>query len=208
MSRESVIFGIAGVFFGILVGWMIGSQQARPADAAAPAATSAPPSGSGQAQTPPPFDESRAATLRAAADKDKSDAASRVQLGDLYFDAERFQEASRWYEDALAVDPKNVDASTDLGIAYYYTNQADRALAQFERSLAIDPKHTKTLLNMGIVRAYGKQDLEGAAKAWQQVVDLAPDSQEGRMARQALQGLRSAHPESQPGGSSTPPQSK
>ena len=27
MSRDSVIFGIAGVFFGILVGWIIGSQQ-------------------------------------------------------------------------------------------------------------------------------------------------------------------------------------
>ena len=54
-------------------------------------------------------------------------------------------------------------------------NQPDRALAQFDRSLAIDPKHTKTLLNIGIVRAFGKQDLEGAAEAWQQVIDVAPD---------------------------------
>ena len=67
-----------------------------------------------------------------------------------------------------------MNASTDLGIAYYYMNQPDRALQQFERSLAIDPKHTKTLLNIGIVRAFGKQDLEGAAKAWQQVIDIAP----------------------------------
>ena len=81
-------------------------------------------------------------------------------------------------------------------------NQPDRALQQFERSLAIDPKHTKTLLNIGIVRAFGKQDLEGAAKAWQQVIDLAPSSPEAGMARQALQGLRSAHP---PGGSSSSP---
>ncbi len=69
--------------------------------------------------------------------------------------------------------------STDLGVAYYYTNQPDRALAQFDKSLAIDPKHIKTLLNVGIVRAFGKQDLAGAGKAWQQVVDLAPDSPEG-----------------------------
>ena len=67
-----------------------------------------------------------------------------------------------------------MNASTDLGIAYYYMNQPDRALQQFDRSLAIDPKHTKTLLNIGIVRAFGKQDLEGAAKAWQQVIDVAP----------------------------------
>jgi cytochrome c-type biogenesis protein CcmH/NrfG len=198
VPKESVIFGLAGVFFGILVGWMIGSQQARPTAATptAPAATAQ------QAQTAPPFDQSRATALEATIAKNASDVESRVQLGDLYFDAERFADATRWYEDALKINPKHVNASTDLGIAYYYMNQPDRALQQFDRSLGIDPKHTKTLLNIGIVRAFGKQDLEGAAKAWQQVIDIAPSSQEAAMARQALQGLRSAHPQ---GGASPPP---
>ena len=199
MPRESVIFGIAGVFFGILVGWMLGSEQARNTGSAAAANPPAASAGATQAQTAAPLNESKVAELRAAAAKNPTDAEIRVQLGDLYFDAERFGDASKWYEDALAIDPKHVNASTDLGIAYYYMNQPDRALAQFERSLAIDPRHTKTLLNIGIVRAFGKQDLEGAAKVWQQVVEIAPDSQEARMARQALEGLRSAHPESRSG---------
>ena len=193
MSKESVIFGVAGVFFGILVGWMIGTQQSS--TGAGGTAGSPAPAAQTQAQTAAPFDEARAASLRAAINSNPSDAESRVKLGDLYFDSERFAEAISWYEDALRVDPKNVNASTDLGIAYYYTNQADRALAQFDRSLAINPKHTKTLLNIGIVRAFGKQDLDGAAKAWQQVIDLDPTSTEAGMARQALQGLKSAHPE-------------
>lgn len=191
-----MIFGIGGVFFGVLVGWMIGAQQPR--GALATPAASAPPAQSAPAQTAAPFDETRAAALRANIQNNASDAQSRVQLGDMYFDAERFAEATKWYEEALKVDPKNVNASTDLGIAYYYMNQADRALEQFERSLAIDPKHTKTILNIGIVRAFGKQDLTGAAQAWRQVIDLAPDSAEARMARQALDGLRSAHPEASP----------
>ena len=192
VSKESVIVGLAGVFFGILVGWMIGSQQPR--GGAAPPGASAPAASAAPAQTAAPFDESRAAALRATVEQNPGDAKTRVELGDLYFDAERFDEAAKWYEDALRVDPRSVNASTDLGIAYYYMNQADRALEQFDRSLAIDPKHTKTLLNIGIVRAFGKQDLEGAAKAWQAVIDLAPESPEAGMARQALQGLRSAHP--------------
>ena len=73
--------------------------------------------------------------------------------------------------------------------------QPDRALAQFQHSLAIDPRHTKTMLNLGIVRAFGKQDLAGAAAAWEQVLELAPDSPEGRAARQALDNIRAAHPE-------------
>ncbi len=31
VSRDSLIFGVAGVFFGVVVGWIIGSQQAGPA---------------------------------------------------------------------------------------------------------------------------------------------------------------------------------
>ena len=90
----------------------------------------------------------------------------------------------------------NGSVATDLGVAYYYTNQPDRALAQFDHSLKVDPKHIKTLLNVGIVRAFGKQDLPGAAKAWQQVVDLSPDSPEGQAARKGLDGIKSAHPDS------------
>jgi tetratricopeptide (TPR) repeat protein len=79
-------------------------------------------------------------------------------------------------------------------VSYYYTNQPDKALAQFEESLKVDPKHAKTLLNLGIVKAFGKQDLEGASKAWQQVIDLAPDSPEAQAAKRALDSLSSAHP--------------
>jgi tetratricopeptide (TPR) repeat protein len=195
VPKESLLFGVAGIFFGLIVGWIVGSQQAiAPRAGAAPQHASAP-SSQEQGQAVVPLDESRAAELRSAAERNARDAAPRVQLGNLYFDAGRFQDAARWYEGALEIEPRDANVSTDLGIAYYYTNQPDRALAQFERSLAIDPKHSKTLLNVGVVRAFGKQDLEGAAKAWQRVVDLAPDSPEARAARQALEGLRNAHPE-------------
>ena len=192
MPRESFVFGIAGIFFGVLVGWIIGSQQSGgPRPGSPPAAQAAAPA----AQTAAPLDESRAATLKASAEKDPRDAASRVQLGNMYFDAERFDEAARWYAEALKIEPRNVNASTDLGIAYYYMNQPDLALQQFDRSLTLDPKHTKTLLNVGIVRAFGKQDLDGAAKAWQRVIDVAPDSPEGQRAREALEAVRKAHPD-------------
>jgi len=194
MRSDSLVFGVAGIFFGVLVGWIIGSQQASGVVAPAPAPATAASSGTaGNQSAPPVFDESRAASLKAAADRNPSDVESRVQLGNLFFDAERYDEAAKWYEAALTIDPKNVNASTDLGIAYYYSNQPDRALAQFDRSLAIDPKHSKTLLNIGIVRAFGKQDLEGAEKAWQRVLDVAPNSPEAEVAKKGLDGLRSAH---------------
>lgn len=193
MRGESLVFAVAGTFFGVLVGWIIGSQQAGTGSRALgqPAATTAP-----AAATPAavPLDENRARALQAQAESQPADAAVRVELGNLYFDAERYQDAIRWYEAALKIDPKNPNASTDLGVAYYYTNQPDRALQQFDVSLALDPKHTKTLLNQGIVRAFGKQDLDGAAKSWQQAVAIAPESPEGRAAKRALDNMKSAHP--------------
>jgi cytochrome c-type biogenesis protein CcmH/NrfG len=186
--------GVAGILLGLLAGWIIGSQQATPAGVESPPAqtASAPPA---QQQTPPPLNESMAAKLKSTADANPRDAATRVQLGNLYFDSGRFDDASRWYAAAVEIEPRNVNASTDLGIAYYYMNQPDRALEQFDRSLAVDPKHSKTLLNVGIVRAWGKQDLEGAAKAWQRVIDVAPGSDEASRAKQGLEGIRAAHPD-------------
>jgi tetratricopeptide (TPR) repeat protein len=63
-------------------------------------------------------------------------------------------------------------------VSYYSANQIDRALAQFEHSLSVDPAHTKTLLNKGIVLAFGKQDLDAASRAWEQLVAVAPNSPE------------------------------
>ncbi len=113
----------------------------------------------------------------------------------MYFDAGRYQDAAQWYDAALKIRPKDVNVSTDLGISYYYMNDPDRALAQFDRSLATDPSHAKTLLNIGIVRAFGKQDMKGAAEVWQRILVVAPSSEEAAAARQALDGLRSAHPD-------------
>jgi tetratricopeptide (TPR) repeat protein len=201
MKRESFVYMISGTVFGLLVGWIIGSQHAAPA-VPPPAAAATQPAG-GQAagqQAPPPLDESRAAALASTAQQNPNDEATRVQLGNMYFDAERYQEAANWYQQALAINPKDINASTDLGIAFYYMNEPDRALAQFDKSLSIDPRHAKTLLNVGIVRAFGKQDLRGAADAWRKALDAAPPgSDEAKAAQQALDGVKAAHPDIDPG---------
>ena len=198
--------GVAGVLLGLLCGWIIGAQQGASGLSAPAAQVAGAPQAQGQPQAAPPLDENRAAQLEAEAQGNPRNAEVRAQLGNLYFDSERFDDAARWYEAALAIDPRNVNVSTDLGIVYYYTNQPDRALEQFDRSLAIDPAHSKTLLNVGVVRAWGKQDLDGAARAWERVVEVAPDSEEARRARQGLEGIRAAHPDAGRGGGPARPQ--
>jgi cytochrome c-type biogenesis protein CcmH/NrfG len=198
MRAEAIVFGIAGSLFGLIIGWVLGTQQAqRSGPVAAPMAQAAPPAQQQPASPQPvPLDPERVKALEGAAAQNASDAQSRVQLGNMFFDAEQYSQAINWYEQALKINPNDANVSTDLGVAYYYTNNPDRALTQFEHSLKVDPTHIKTLLNVGIVRAFGKQDLPGAARAWQQVVDLSPDSPEGQAAKKGLDGIKSAHPDS------------
>ena len=194
MKAESVVFAIGGMVFGLLVGWVIGDRQGRRDVAAAAAVTVASAPAAPEARQPPVVDEGKVMALTTIVQNDKKNATARVQLANLYFDAERFPDAIKWYEDALALEPKNVDVITDLGVSYYYSNEPDRALKQFDRSLGLDPKHVKTLLNQGIVLAFGKRDLDGASAAWQKVVEVAPDSPEAQAAQRALASLKAAHP--------------
>ncbi len=201
MKPESIVLAVAGAFFGLIVGWVLGSQQAGPSRfAPAPAAVqqAAPAQGQAampQAQAPRQLDQAEVQRLQAAAAQNPTDAKTRVDLGNLYFDAERYAEAIAWYQQALKINPNDADVSTDLAVCYYYSNDPDRALQQFEASLKANPKHTKTLLNQGIVKAFGKQDLKGAVAAWEKLIEIAPTSPEAETARKALQGLKTAHPE-------------
>ena len=199
MKRDAIAFGIAGIVFGLIAGWIIGTQQAAPARGVqAPAQAAAPASG-GQTTRAAVLDEAQVNALKSVAEREPQSVKPRVDLANLYFDAERYDDAIKWYTEAVALLPNDVNVSTDLGVCLYYTNQPDKALAQFDHSLKIDPNHAKTLLNVGIVRAFGKQDLQGATDAWQQVIKLAPDSPEGQAARRALDSLKAAHQPQAPG---------
>jgi tetratricopeptide (TPR) repeat protein len=192
MRADAIVFGIAGSLFGLIIGWVLGTQNASgTARVAAPLAQAAPATaGAPAAQQPPPLDPARVQALQTVAEKDPKNVESRVQLGNLFFDAEQYPQSITWYEQAFALNPADTNVSTDLGVAYYYTNQPDKALTQFDKSLANDPKHIKTLLNVGIVRAFGKNDLAGAAKAWEEVVAISPDSPEGQAAKKGLEGVK------------------
>jgi cytochrome c-type biogenesis protein CcmH/NrfG len=196
VKSDAIAFALAGVAFGLIAGWVIGTQQAAPRVPAAPVQTSAAPpaAGSGGTTQATLLDEAQVTALTSVANREPTNAEARTRLANLYFDAEKYDEAIKWYAEAVRLAPKDVNVHTDLGVAYYYTNQSDKALEQFDQSLKLDPNHTKTLLNLGIVRAFGKQDLDGATKAWQQVLKLSPGSPEGQAARRALDTLNSAHP--------------
>src|SRR5258705_2577323 len=115
MRAEAIVFGIAGTLFGLIVGWVLGSQQAAAtARLAAPAAQTAQAAPAQQQPPPPPaIDPERVKALQAAAQQNPKDIQSRIQLGNMFFDAEQYKDSIQWYAETVHLNPKDVNVSTE-----------------------------------------------------------------------------------------------
>lgn len=186
ISALAVVSGIAGMLFGIIVGYLIATQQgvgtAVAASAAASEAAPAPPA----AATGPVLNEQEVQAYRDILQKDPTNVRVASELANRLYDAGRYAEAIGYYRQALSNDPKNISISTDLATAIWYTGDADGALRQFQHSLEIDPTHGQTLFNMGIVKSQGKNDYRGAAEAWEKLLASNPGYPDAERVRRLL----------------------
>jgi len=182
----TAVTGIAGVLFGVIVGYMLGVSRtgagslpvtASPATAAAP-------------QPSAVVTEQELQGWRNILSTDPKNARANIELANRLYDAGRYAEAIPYYQQSFALDPKNVGVSTDFATALYYAGRIDDALAQFDRSLAIDPKHGQTLFNIGIVKRDGRHDPTGAIAAWERLLASVPDYPDAPKVRTMIAELR------------------
>jgi cytochrome c-type biogenesis protein CcmH/NrfG len=144
------------------------------------------PAAGGTAGTPSSasLDTARVRTLEAAAQANPKDAASRIELGNLYYDAGRYTDAIVWYSQALALNPNDTNVRTDLATAYYYTDDVARAIEEGRKVLAIDSTKVQTLLNMGIwLTSQTPPNTAEAIADWQLVVSLYPGTEPAKQAQ-------------------------
>jgi cytochrome c-type biogenesis protein CcmH/NrfG len=98
-----------------------------------------------------------------------------LQLANYLYDHGDYAQAITWYQKATALDPTNINASTDLGTCYFNLGRFDEALKQFRQSLTIDPRHQPTLYNLVVVNMEGRHDYKAAEQAWQTLHGLNPN---------------------------------
>jgi cytochrome c-type biogenesis protein CcmH/NrfG len=97
-----------------------------------------------------------------------------IQLGNLYFDTNRFQKAIRAYKRSLELDQNNPDVWTDMGVMYRRNGQPIAAIEAFENAIEVDPNHETSRFNKGIVLMHDLNDREGAMKAWEGLIKVNP----------------------------------
>lgn len=88
----------------------------------------------------------------------------------------------------LNMDAKNRDARLELGRVLFEAGDVDGAIRETEQLLKLDPANTDGLYNLGAI--YGNIGREDRAREyWTKVVAIAPDSESGKRAKNALDQL-------------------
>jgi tetratricopeptide (TPR) repeat protein len=197
MRRETFVFSAAGVLFGLVVGYMAASWDVVPRPAVAGTvgvgtvpggAASAPPArGAATAKANP--DEVKA--LEALAARQPTDAQSRVELGNLHMDAQQWDEAVRWYREALALDPNRPDVETDLGACLVSSGSPQEALAEFDKALQAKPDYKNALYNKGIALMQLGRPADAAA-VWEDLLKRYPQDPQLAGLRARIEQLRAA----------------
>jgi len=68
-------------------------------------------------------------------------------LGNFAYDHQRWPEAIRRYQEAMANGLDNADVHTDLGNAFRFSGQPEDALNQYTIAQRLNPQHENSLFN-------------------------------------------------------------
>lgn len=169
MKKEGLMMLVAGVILGAVLGFIGTREYFLRKMASAPPAAAAAPSQAAAPQEPgqgfdPAQHETMLTQLKAELDKDPTNVDKRVLLGNIYYDAEKYDEAIPFYEQALKLQPKDANVLVDLGVCYRFEKRYDEALALFDKALAVEPDKKQALFNKAVVLGFDKGDKAGARK--------------------------------------------
>jgi len=134
--------------------------------------------------------QARIARIEAVVLADPKNHDAWAALGNEYFDTHQAQRAIDAYAKALALKPADPNVITDQGVMYRALGQFDKALANFQKANKLDPNHVQSLFNIGVVYANDLHKPEEAAKAWKQILIIAPNSDQAAQARQMLNQVK------------------
>lgn len=126
-------------------------------------------------QVPQPDQYAQAiASLQLSAQQNPNNADTWTQLGNAYFDSNQPFKAVEAYNKSLALIPSNPPVLTDLGVMYRRSGQPEKAIESFDKALQITPGFEQALFNKGIVLSNDMGDIDGALKAWRELLIVNP----------------------------------
>ena len=122
---------------------------------------------------------------------DGQSAGALVNLGTIYFNTRRWEEAERYYRAALQADPGYALAHFDLANLYDERGEREKALAHYESALRVSPNYADAHYNVALLYQGSNQPMK-AVRHWTTYLKLDPSSHWAAIARRELAKLREA----------------
>lgn len=206
MRKETIATAVVFLAVGFLAGYITDAQlhwnaqkqatQTGATPAAIPGGAPASPAGmtpQGLPEGHPPIENAAVITqMEQMAEQHPNDPDIPLKLANYLYDQKLFDKSIEWYQRALKINPKDVNARTDMGTAYFYTGHPQEALREYQKALEINPSHEPTLLNSIVVNLEGTHDLAAAQMAWDRLHQLNPNNPALAQLKEKLDAARAA----------------
>lgn len=166
--NTALIIGLAGLIVGFIVGniYSLYKSGSREADRAGVVSSD---------QRITEQQSARMLMLEREVEKTPDSAAAWLELGNLYFDTSKYQDAIQAYNKYLSINPDNPDVLTDLGVMFRRVGNPEEAVASFDKAISLDPRHEQALFNKGIVLLHDLGDRDAAVQTWQELIKINPN---------------------------------
>jgi tetratricopeptide (TPR) repeat protein len=125
-----------------------------------------------------PVDQAKVGALMAKISANPKDLASLQSLGNIYFAANDYKNASTWEQKILAVDPKNQVALLSLGAAQFNLGNAAEAKKQWLVAAGLYPKNAEVHYDLGFLyMSATPPDSVNRDAEWKKVIAIDPNSE-------------------------------
>lgn len=196
MATDRLFFGIAGLFIGLVIGFLFANSINRTASQADSARTSASTSASADAPANlnlpadhPPVGTSSSSQPQGGALPQVTEAIERAKkepnsyeaqmtAGDLYYQIQRFADAAKFYEKANQLKPAELEPLIKLGNAYFDSEQYETAEKWYVEALKKTPNDTSIRTDLGLTYFLRTpRNIEKAVKEFQAALAIEPDKE-------------------------------
>jgi len=156
VKKESIVMGLAGLVLGFVLGLVTPALFGH---------------NKGQVAPPPPSQEEEFAFQKPSAEQlehalkeyktilkdDPKNANAWLELGDVYYGAQKFNEAIDSYQKVMELDDKNVGAYVQLGNIYYDTKQPEKSIGYYQKALQLKPELSDVRVDMATMYRISEQ---------------------------------------------------
>jgi Tfp pilus assembly protein PilF len=103
------------------------------------------------------------------------------KIGIAYHQMLQMNEARKYYEQAIKLNPKYAEAINNLGTIYYAKRSYRRAIGQYNKALKLAPNSASIYSNLGTAQ-FARKKYEEASASYQKALALDPEVFEHRSA--------------------------